>query len=61
MESGPYHNRARALGRFLQTGPTGTEGDINLYAYVGNDPLNQVDPVLLFRESGPAQGVHSIT
>ena len=47
-ETGLYFNRARAystaLGRFLQTDPIGTKGGINLYAYVGNDPVNLLDP-----------------
>ncbi|MBA3811548.1 MAG: RHS repeat-associated core domain-containing protein [Caulobacteraceae bacterium] len=43
-----YHYKARAydpaLGRFLQTDPIGMAADVNLYAYVGNDPINARDP-----------------
>ncbi|MCG5510084.1 RHS repeat-associated core domain-containing protein [Ectothiorhodospira lacustris] len=43
-----YYYKARfyspALGRFLQTDPIGTRDDLNLYAYVGNNPVNFSDP-----------------
>ena len=43
-----YYYRARFykpdIGRFLQTDPLGYVNGMNLYTYVGNNPLNWIDP-----------------
>gem|GEM_PF-4128412 len=56
---GLYHYRARhyspVLGRFLQPDPIGFAGGPHLYGYVGNDPLNLVDPAGLAATRAAAQ------
>jgi RHS repeat-associated protein len=48
VETGLHFYRARTYeaitGRFLQVDPIGFAGGINLYTYVGNSPMNMVDP-----------------
>jgi RHS repeat-associated protein len=56
-ESGLYYFNARyyspELGRFLQNDPLGYDGgSLNLYEYVGNDPLNIFDPLGLSSDGG---------
>ncbi len=64
-----YHYKARAylpsLGRFAQSDPILYAGGINLYAYVGADPVNATDPsgldkvrkVVPEEEPGPSETI----
>jgi len=51
-----YYYKARiyssTLGRFLQPDPILYGGDLNLYAYVANNPTNAIDPSGLCEASG---------
>ena len=53
-ETGLYYYRTRYYdpmeGRFISKDPLGFKGgDVNLFAYVGNQPINFVDPYGLWR------------
>ncbi|WP_410795878.1 RHS repeat-associated core domain-containing protein [Parvularcula sp. LCG005] len=54
--AGLYHYKARAyhpgIGRFLQTDPIGYGDGLNMYAYVGGDPVNGRDPSGLYQCTG---------
>ncbi|MCR9130468.1 MAG: hypothetical protein NXI12_13190, partial [Alphaproteobacteria bacterium] len=47
-DAGVYYYKNRTyhaeLGRFMQADPIGHSGGVNLYAYVGGDPVNFTDP-----------------
>jgi RHS repeat-associated protein len=51
---GQYYYKARiynsAIGRFMQTDPVGFKDDVDMYSYVGEDPMDHGDPTGLMAE-----------
>lgn len=59
-ETGLYYNRARYYdpmeGRFLSKDKIGFKGGINLYSYVQENPINNIDPFGLWKYGPPWSG-----
>jgi len=47
-----YGYRYEKDGRWLSRDPIGEKGGMNLYAFVGGDPLNRIDPIGLLKFEG---------
>jgi RHS repeat-associated protein len=52
QETGLHYNMARdyqpGIGRYIEGDRMGLNGGINIYAYVGGNPIGQIDPLGLF-------------
>ena len=60
-ETGLDYNMARyyhpGLGRYLQADPIGLAGGVNEYGYVGNSPVNAIDPLGLIKLPADPSGL----
>jgi RHS repeat-associated protein len=61
---GLYYYKSRmyspVLGRFLQTDPAEYSDDLNLYAYVGNNPIGAIDPTGQYKCEGTPEQCQAV-
>jgi RHS repeat-associated protein len=62
-ETGLHRNYFRdympELGRYIEADPIGLDGGINMYVYVGNNPVNFVDPMGLCPKNNKQQCIQN--
>lgn len=64
QETGLHYNYFRdydpETGRYIESDPIGLEGGLNVYGYVGGNPINALDPTGLIKWTGSAFSVSAI-